>query len=93
MIGHGTSWLWLAPRLQKAAAEKGLVTVTDYLALEGSEETKRQLRYFAAGVVTFSFVFYVATHFMGAGRAFAPTFDMPASSSLILGGGIVLCYT
>ena len=91
--GHTASWFWLAPRLQKIAAEKDLVTVIDLLALEGSEKTRRNIRYFAAIVVTFCFVFYVATQFMGAGKAFATTFDMSVSTSIILGGGIVLIYT
>lgn len=93
IIGHGTSWLWLAPRLQRIAAEKNLVTVTDLLALEGSNTVKRNIRLFAAAVVTFCFVFYVATQFMGAGKAFATTFDMSLSGSIMLGGGIVLIYT
>ena len=91
--GHTASWYWIAPRLQKIAAEKNLVTVTDLLALEGSEKTRRNIRYFAAAVVTFCFVFYVATQFMGAGKAFATTFDMSVSTSIVLGGGIVLIYT
>ncbi|RLA03238.1 MAG: sodium/proline symporter, partial [Gammaproteobacteria bacterium] len=33
IVGHGFSWFWIAPRLQKIAAEKKLVTVTDFLAL------------------------------------------------------------
>ncbi len=93
MWGHGLSWYWLAPRLQKVAAEKKLVTVIDLLALEGSEKTKRNIRLLAAAAVTFCFVFYVATQFMGAGKAFATTFDMSVSGSIMLGGGIVLIYT
>lgn len=93
MWGHGASWYWLAPRLQKAAKEKQLVTVTDLLALEGSQKTRRNIRLFAAAVVTFCFVFYVATQFMGAGKAFAATFDMSIATSIILGGAIVLIYT
>ncbi|PCI51773.1 MAG: sodium:proline symporter [Alphaproteobacteria bacterium] len=93
MWGHGASWLWLAPRLQKIAAEKQLVTVTDLLALEGSAKVRRNIRFFAAAVVTFCFVFYVATQFMGAGKAFAATFDISISTSIMLGGGIVLIYT
>lgn len=93
ILGHGSSWMWLAPRLQKISAENNLVTVTDLLALEGSEKTKRNIRNFAAAVVTFCFIFYVATQFMGAGKAFASTFDISVSSSIILGGGIILIYT
>lgn len=91
--GHGASWFWLAPRLQKAAAEKNLITVTDLLALEGSEKVRRNIRIFAAAVVTFCFTFYVATQFSGAGKAFSATFDIPTSYSIMLGGGIVLIYT
>ncbi|VAW01210.1 Proline/sodium symporter PutP (TC 2.A.21.2.1) @ Propionate/sodium symporter [hydrothermal vent metagenome] len=93
VAGHGASWFWLAPRLQRIAAEKKLVTVTDLLALEGPEKVRRNIRVFAAAVVTFCFVFYVATQFMGAGKAFASTFDIPEASSIILGGTIVLIYT
>ncbi|PHZ83251.1 sodium/proline symporter [Paremcibacter congregatus] len=93
ILGHGGSWLWLAPRLQRLAAAEKLVTLTDVLALDGTERTKRAIRLFAAAVVTFCFVFYVATQFMGAGKAFASTFDMSMSTSILLGGGIVLIYT
>ena len=93
MWGHGVSWFWLAPRLQKISAEKKLVTVTDLLALEGTDKTRRNIRFFAATVVIFCFVLYVATQFMGAGKAFATTFDMSISSSIVIGGGIVLIYT
>ncbi|WP_417317072.1 sodium/proline symporter [Emcibacter sp.] len=93
LVGHSTSWLWVAPKLQKAAHDKKLVTLTDFLALEGEEKTRRNIRYFAAAIVTFCFIFYVATQFMGAGKAFASSFDVSASSSIIIGGGIVLLYT
>ena len=93
LLGHGTSWLWVAPRLQKVAHDRQLVTLTDFLALEGGQATRRNIRLFAAAIVTFCFVFYVATQFMGAGKAFASSFDVSTSSSIVIGGGIVLIYT
>ncbi|WP_321394261.1 sodium/proline symporter [Emcibacter sp.] len=93
ILGHGTSWLWVAPRLQKVAHDLKLVTLTDFLALEGEAHTRRNIRYFAAAVVTFCFIFYVASQFMGAGKAFANGFEISSSTSIILGGGIVLIYT
>ncbi|RLA03379.1 MAG: sodium/proline symporter [Gammaproteobacteria bacterium] len=43
--------------------------------------------------MTFCFTFYVATQFMGAGKAFATTFDLSANISIVIGGVIVLIYT
>jgi len=93
ILGHGFSWFWLAPRLQKIASEKKLVTVTDFLALEGDENTRRKIRTFASVIVIFCFTFYVATQFMGAGKAFSSAFHLSADISIIIGGIIVLIYT
>jgi sodium/proline symporter len=93
IFGHGFSWIWVAPRLQKIAHEKKLVTVTDVLILEGTESTKKKIRIFTAMIIIFCFMFYVAAQLQAAGGTFAVTFDMSLTNSIMLGGLIIMTYT
>ena len=44
-------------------------------------------------IVIFSFVFYVAAQFQGAGNTFASTFDMSMANAIIIGALIIMFYT
>ena len=92
-LGHGFSWVWVAPRLQKLSHEKKLVTVTDILILEGSDKTKKNIRVFTALIIIFCFMFYVAAQLQAAGGTFAVTFDLSLRNSILLGGFVIMLYT
>ena len=92
-LGHGFSWVWVAPRLQKLSHEKKLVTVTDILILEGSDKTKKNIRVFTALIIIFCFMFYVAAQLQAAGGTFAVTFDLSLRNSILLGGFVIMIYT
>ena len=50
-------------------------------------------RLFAISFIIFSFVFYVAAQFQGAGNTFASTFGLSMDVSIILGALIIMIYT
>ena len=93
VLGHGFSWVWVAPRLQKLSHEKKLITVTDVLILEGSEATKKFIRIFTSLIIIFCFMFYVAAQLQAAGGTFAVTFDLSLTNSILLGGLVIMTYT
>jgi sodium/proline symporter len=93
LLGHGFSWVWVAPRLQKLSHAKKLVTVTDVLILEGSEKTKKYIRIFTAMILIFCFMFYVAAQLQAAGGTFAVTFNLSLTHSIVLGGLVIMTYT
>lgn len=93
LFGHALSWFWVAPRLQKLSHDNKLVTVTDILSIDGTVETKRNIRLFTALTIIFCFMFYVAAQLQAAGGTFAITFDLPLTYSIILGGMVIMLYT
>lgn len=93
VLGHGFSWLWVAPRLQKLSHSEKLVTVTDFLIFDGTEATKKQIRIFTAIIIIFCFMFYVAAQLQAAGGTFAVTFNLPLTVSILLGGLVIMTYT
>ncbi len=91
--GFMLNWLWVAPRLQKLASEEGAVTLSAVIAPVGLGESRRVILRIAAAIIVFCFVFYVASQFEAAGKAFESTFALSKQTSILIGAGIVLAYT
>ena len=91
--GFLINWIWVAPRLQKLAAEEGAVTLSAVVAPAELGESRRTILRIAAVIIVFCFVFYVASQFEAAGKAFESTFALSKQASILIGAGIVLAYT
>ena len=91
--GFLINWVWVAPRLKKLAREESAVTLSAVIAPVGLGESRRTILRVAAGIIVFCFVFYVASQFEAAGKAFESTFDLSKQTSILIGAGIVLAYT
>ena len=91
--GFLINWIWIAPRLQKLAREEGAVTLSAVIAPVGLGESRRVVLRIAAAIIVFCFVFYVASQFEAAGKAFESTFSLSKQTSILIGAGIVLAYT
>ena len=89
--GYVFNWLWLAPRLRALGNQSGAITLTGVLAAKDS--WSRPIAWLATIAIVFSFSFYIAAQFQAAGGTFASSFDMDASSAIILGTAIILVYT
>ena len=90
--GMLVAWFWIAPRLFGHSRRKNQITLTDFL-LEGTQGTMRRwIVSVASAIIIFSFIFYVAAQFQGAGGAFASSFGFSMNGSIALGAAIVLVY-
>jgi sodium/proline symporter len=91
--GFLVNWLWVAPRLRRLAAEEGAITLSAVIAPIALGESRRLVLRAAAVIIVFCFVFYVASQFEAAGKAFESTFNLSKQASILIGAGIVLVYT
>ena len=91
--GFLINWLWVAPRLQTLASAEGAVTLSAVIAPAALGDSRRVILRAAAVIIVFCFVFYVASQFEAAGKAFESTFALSKQTSILIGAGIVLAYT
>ncbi len=91
--GFLLNWVWIAPRLQKLASGEGAITLSAIIAPVGLGDARRVILRAAAAIIVFCFVFYIASQFEAAGKAFESTFALSMQTSILIGAGIVLAYT
>jgi sodium/proline symporter len=91
--GFLINWVFVAPRLRRESAANGSITLTEFLADSVEEAARPAILRLGAGIILFSFMFYIAAQFQAAGAAFANTFDMEASVAIVVGAGVIVIYT
>ena len=93
IIGAIVSWVWIAPRLKVFSNDHRYLTLTDVIVHGCSGSMRTIITRTAAGIIVFTFVFYVAAQFQGAGNTFASTFNLPMMQSILIGATIIAIYT
>jgi sodium/proline symporter len=91
--GFVINWVWVAPRLQRLAREEGAVTLSEVIAPANIGDSRQLILRAAAIIIVFCFVFYIASQFEAAGKAFESVFGLSKQTSILVGAGIVLAYT
>jgi len=91
--GFLLNWTWVGPRLQRLSREEGAVTLSEVIAPSAMGDLRQLILRVAALIIVFCFVFYIASQFEAAGKAFESVFDLSKQTSILLGAGIVLAYT
>ncbi len=91
--GMLVAWYWLGPRLMVYSREKNQITLTDVLADDVPGGMRRAIVVVASVIIIFSFTFYVAAQFQGAGNTFASSFGLPMTTSIVLGALVIMLYT
>ncbi|MGB5579871.1 MAG: sodium/proline symporter [Woeseia sp.] len=91
--GFLLNWYWVAPRLKKLAADEAAVTLSSVLAPASFAAHRRLVLRVAGVIIVFCFVFYVASQFEAAGKAFSLVFGLSKDLSILAGSAIVLAYT
>lgn len=91
--GFLINWFFVAPRLRRIAREEGALTLTEFVAPTDLGHRRAAVLRLATAIVVFSFMFYVASQFDGAGKAFQVYFGWPREWSILAGVAIVLVYT
>jgi sodium/proline symporter len=87
------NWTWVAPRLQKLAADEQAVTLSEIIAPPAIGPRRRVVLRAAALIIVFCFTFYIASQFEAAGKAFESVFALSKETSILIGAAIVLAYT
>jgi sodium/proline symporter len=87
------NWTWVGPRLRKLSREEDAVTLSAVIAPARLGVYRQTVLRIATCIVVFCFVFYIASQFEAAGKAFEATFSLPKNASILIGAGIVLAYT
>lgn len=91
--GFLINWVWVAPRLRRLAQEEGAITLSEIVAPASLGALRGIILRVIAVIVVFSFVFYIASQFEAAGKAFEATFALSKQASILIGAAVVLAYT
>jgi sodium/proline symporter len=91
--GMLVAWFWIGPRLMTYSRRHDHITLTDFLAHDAAGSMRRAIVTVSSAIIIFSFTFYVAAQFQGAGNTFASTFDLSMNRSILVGASIIMIYT
>ena len=91
--GMFLSWHKVAPSILEITRQKNLITVPQ-LIVSGLELNKRKTVLVASSfIIIFSFSFYIASQFQGAGNALSDTFGLGLVESVIISAVVIYIYT
>jgi len=93
ITGMLVAWSWVGQRLMTHSREKNQITLTDFLADDTVGGVRKGIVGVSSVIIIFSFTFYVAAQFQGAGNTFSSSFGMSMNSSIITGAFIIMLYT
>ncbi len=91
--GFLINWVWIAPRLMRMAREEKALTLAAVIAPESLGRMREIVLRVSAAIIVFSFVFYIASQFEAAGKAFESAFGLSKDASILTGACVVLAYT
>lgn len=91
--GYVVVWLVFGRRLREETAERGHVTIVDFMTAETSGSMKTMIAFLSALLIFFCFIFYIAAQFGAAGTAFETQLGLPHTESLLIGALVILVYS
>jgi sodium/proline symporter len=86
------NWTALARRLRKITGFFRAITIPDYLESR-FEDKSRVLRVISALLIAVFMSAYVAAQFVASGKALSVTFGLEYTTSVLIGGAVILFYT
>ena len=93
IVGMFFNWLIVAPKLFRMTRSKDLITIPQFLVNEYQEKEKKPILLLSSIIIIFSFAFYIASQFQGAGNAFQNTFNWDIVQSIALSAIVIFAYT
>ena len=90
--GYIMTWLVMGPRLNAETAERGYITIIDFITGDLPKEWRRRIGITCALMILFCFVFYISSQFQAAGNALTSVFGMSATEAILLGAAIIIIY-
>jgi len=92
LSGFLINWYLVAPRLSSQSRTGGALTLTEFIAGPHGDPARRTVMRLGAGVILFSFTFYIAAQFQAAGTTFASVLDVQQGTAIVIGAAVVLAY-
>jgi sodium/proline symporter len=92
LSGFLINWYLIAPRLSRQSRHSGALTLTEFLAGPPGDPARRSVLRLGAGVILFSFTFYIAAQFQAAGTTFASVLGIGQNTAILVGAMVVLVY-
>ena len=90
--GYLLTWLVMGPRLNADTAERGHITVIDFMIGDVSPYWRRIIGIVAALMILFCFIFYISSQFQAAGNALSEILGMNNTEAILLGAAIIVIY-
>lgn len=90
--GFLINWYLVAPRLAQQSRASGALTLTEFIAGPRGDPARLTILRLGAGVILFSFTFYIAAQFQAAGTTFASVLQVPQGTAIVIGAAVVLAY-
>ena len=93
IIGMFFNWLIVAPKIFRLTRSESLITIPQLLVNDFQEKEKKPILILSSIIIVFSFTFYIASQFQGAGNAFQSTFNWDIVQSIALSAIVIFAYT
>ncbi len=92
LLGYWFNWRFIAPKLRRISGKSNAITIPDIIENINGQKSNI-VRMVAVIIIFLSMMAYVAAQLTAAGKAFNATFSIEYSTSIIIGGSIVIFYT
>jgi sodium/proline symporter len=92
LTGFVINWYLVAPRLARQSRANGALTLTEFIAGPRGDPARLTMLRLGAGVILFSFTFYIAAQFQAAGTTFASVLQVQQGTAIVIGAAVVLAY-
>jgi sodium/proline symporter len=93
IVGMFFNWLIVAPKIFRMTRSKDLITIPQLLVNDFQEKEKKPILLLSSIIIIFSFTFYIASQFQGAGNAFENAFNWDIIQSIALSAIVIFAYT
>ena len=91
--GMFISWLKVAPSIYEITKKNKLITIPQLIADGYHDREKRNILLLSSFIIIFSFSFYIASQFQGAGNALNDTFGLNIVESIFISALVIYVYT
>jgi sodium/proline symporter len=92
LSGFAINWYLIAPRLSEQSRRSGALTLTEFIAGPPGDPARTAILRLGAGVILFSFTFYIAAQFQAAGATFSSVLGIEQNRAIVIGATVVLVY-
>lgn len=87
------SWLKIAPSIHEITKKQNLITIPQLIVDGYNSSDRKNILLASSFIIIFSFTFYIASQFQGAGNALNDTFGLSIVESILLSALVIYTYT